>query len=103
MQTAEIVRRLRKPAFIVVNQAPVVPQRRRAPPAVKKALEALLLMRLPVIPILRAPGPATSRPSNRAARSRRSTPCTEASREMAELWDFIETFLFGRNQARAAE
>lgn len=100
IHTAEIVRRLRKPALIVVNQAPVA----RAgvePPAVKKALEALLLMRLPVIPImLRARAGYQS--ALEAGRSVEETDASaEAAREVAELWQFVETFLFGRSRDMA--
>jgi chromosome partitioning protein len=98
LQTAEIIRRLRKPALIVMNQAPV----QRAgiePPAVKKALEALLLMRLPVIPvILRArAGYQTALETGRSVEE--LEPPTEAANEVAELWSFVETFLYGRRQA----
>lgn len=98
LQTAEIIRRLRKPALIVLNQAPVA----RAgvePPAVKKALEALLLMRLPVIPmILRSrAGYQTALETGRSVEE--LEPPTEAAAEVAELWNFVETFLYGRRAA----
>jgi chromosome partitioning protein len=97
LQTAEIIRRLRKPALIVLNQAPV--QRAGVePPAVKKALEALLLMRLPVIPtILRARAAyQTALETGRSVEE--LEPPTEAASEVAELWSFVETFLYGRRQ-----
>jgi len=100
IQTAEIVRRLRKPALIVVNQAPVS-RNGVEPPAVKRALEALLLMRLPVIPILlraRA-GYQSALESGRSVEE--IDPASEATREIAELWEFVETFVFGRESAQA--
>jgi chromosome partitioning protein len=103
IQTAEIVRRLRKPAMIVVNQAPVA----RAgvePPAVKKALEALLLMRLPVIPIILRSRAAYQSALEQGRSVEETDPSSEAAREVGELWDFVETFLFGRGATpKAAE
>jgi hypothetical protein len=63
---------------------------------VKKALEALLLMRLPVIPvILRARAGYQSALETGRSVEETEQP-TEAGREIAELWEFVETFLFGR-------
>ncbi|WP_309642881.1 ParA family protein [Phenylobacterium sp.] len=100
IQTAEIVRRLRKPALIVVNQAPVS-RNGVEPPAVKRALEALLLMRLPVIPIiLRArAGYQSALESGRSVEE--IDPGSEATREISELWEFVETFVFGRESVQA--
>ena len=95
IQTSEIVRRLRKPALVVLSQAPS-PRAGVETPSVKRALEALKLLRLPVIPtILRA------RISYQAAfETGRSVeeldPPAEAGREAADLWAFVEGFLFGR-------
>jgi chromosome partitioning protein len=95
IQTAEIVRRLRKPALVVLNQAPSS----RAgveTPSVKRSLEALLLLRLPVIPtILRArAGYQSAFETGRSVEE--LDPPTEASREMGDVWSFVEGFLFGR-------
>lgn len=101
IQTASIVRRLRKPALVVINQAP--PARTGVEtPSVKRALEALLLLRLPVIPsILRAR--LTYQSALEMGRSvEELDPPTEAAREMAELWIFVEGFLFGRQKAEQA-
>lgn len=97
LQTAEIIRRLRKPALIVLNQAPV-PRAGVEPPAVKKALEALLLMRLPVIPIIlrsRA-GYQTALETGRSVEELETA--AEAAAEVGELWGFVETFLYGRRE-----
>jgi chromosome partitioning protein len=101
IQTAEIVRRLRKPTLVVLNQAPS--QRAGTEtPSVKRALEALQLLRLPAIPsILR------SRVSYQSAlETGRSVeevdPDSEAAREVAVLWQFVEGFLFGRQAASGA-
>ena len=68
VRTAEVVRRLHKPGIIVLNQAPVA-REGVEPPAVKKAQEALRLMR----PCC-APGRPISRPWNMADPPRRSNP-----------------------------
>ncbi|MBS0332964.1 MAG: ParA family protein [Proteobacteria bacterium] len=101
LQTAEIVRRLRKPALVVLNQAPS-PRGGVEAPSVKRAQEALKLLRLPVTPtILRA------RMNYQAAlESGRSAeeldPEAEAAREVGDLWGFVEGFLFGRPAPAAA-
>lgn len=95
MQTAEIVRRLRKPVLVVLNQAPS-PRAGVEAPAVKRSLEALGLMRLQVVPtILRArTGYQSAFESGRSVEE--LDPPVEAAREIAELWTFVETFVFGR-------
>lgn len=95
IQTAEIVRRLRKPSLVVLNQAPSA----RAGienPTVKRAIDALLMLRLPVIPtVLRARASYQS-----ALETGRSVeeldPPVEAAREVADLWAFVDGFIFGR-------
>ncbi|HEX3408248.1 MAG TPA: ParA family protein, partial [Caulobacteraceae bacterium] len=47
IRTAEVLRRLKKPGLIVLNQAPVS-RAGAEPPLVKKAHEALRIMRLPL-------------------------------------------------------
>jgi len=101
IQTAEIVRRLRKPALIVVNQAPVA-RNGVEPPAVKRALQALQLMRLPVIPIILRARASYQSALERGRSVEELDPPTEAAREIADLWTFVETFVFGRDAARAA-
>jgi chromosome partitioning protein len=101
IQTAEIVRRLRKPTLVVLNQAPS--QRAGAEaPAVKRALEALQLLRLPAIPsILRARMSFQS--ALETGRSVEEADAgSEAAREVAVLWEFVEGFLFGRKAASGA-
>ena len=102
IQTAEIVRRLRKPALVVLNQA-MSPRAGVEPPAVKRALEALALMRLQVIPvILRArAGYQSAFETGRSVEE--FDPPIEAGREIADLWGFIETFVFGRPSGRSLE
>jgi chromosome partitioning protein len=95
LRTAEVIRRLRKPGLIVLNQAPV-PREGVEPPAVKRAIEALRLMRLPVAPlILRARSNYQS-----VLETGRSVEemdaANPAAREVAALWGFIERLVYGR-------
>jgi len=95
IRTVDVIRRLHKPAMIVLNQAPTA-REGQEPPAVKKALEALRLMRLPVAPtILRARAAYQS-----ALECGRSVEETDvggpAAQEAAELWSFVERLAFGR-------
>ena len=95
IQTAEIVRRLRKPALVVLNQAPS-PRAGVEAPSVKRSLEALKLLRLPVVPtVLRARMAYQS--AFETGRSAEEVEASgEAGREMADLWTFVDGFLFGR-------
>jgi chromosome partitioning protein len=92
IQTGEIVRRLRKPVLALLNQAP-------SSRAGKRALEALRVLRLPVAPVtLRARASYQS-----ALETGRSVeeldPPTEAGLEVADLWNFVEAFVYGRRSA----
>jgi len=100
LQTAQILRSLRKPGLIVLNQAPV-PRGGVEPPAVKRALSALRLMQLPVVPIvLRARAVyQTSLASGRSVEELDAG--NPAADEVARLWGYIEHFAFGRASAVA--
>jgi chromosome partitioning protein len=92
IQTVDVVRRLRKPAMIVVNQAPPARGGVEAP-AVKRALKALAILRLPVAPtILRAR--AIYQTALESGRSAEETDDRVAAREIAALWTFVERFAF---------
>lgn len=92
VHTVETVRRLRKPAMIVVNQAPH-PRGGVEAPAVKRALQALALMRLPVVPaVLRSR--AVYQTILETGRSAEEGEDPAAAEEVAQLWGFIERFLF---------
>lgn len=101
IQTSEIVRRLRKPALVVLSQAPS-PRAGVETPSVKRALDALKLLRLPVVPtILR--GRISYQAAFETGRSvEELDPPAEAGREVADLWGFVEGFLFGRHAAERA-
>jgi chromosome partitioning protein len=101
VRTVEIVRRLRKPALILLNQAAVA-REGVEPPSVVRALKALEVMRLPVVPaIIRARQAYQSAlETGRSVEELGADPA--AAREMGELWAFVERFAFGRC-AREAE
>lgn len=101
LQTARILRSLRKPGLILLSQAPV-PRSGAEAPAVKRALDALRLMQLPVAPvILRARANyQTTLASGRSVEE--LAPGNPAAEEIAQLWAYIERFAFGGRGAAAA-
>jgi chromosome partitioning protein len=101
VRTIDIVRRLRKPALVVVNQAPVA-RDGVEPPVVKRALRALGLMRLMIAPtILRSR--SIYQTALETGRSAEEALDPIAAKEVADLWGFIEHFAFGpRAQAPMA-
>jgi chromosome partitioning protein len=98
IRTADVLRRLKKPGVIVLNQAPV--QRNGAePPLVKKAHEALRLMRLTVAPaILRSR--AAYQQAMETGCSAEELGASPAAHEVAELWAFVERLTFGAQTER---
>lgn len=93
IRTSDVLRRLKKPGVIVLNQAPVS-RAGAEPPLVKKAQEALRLMRLPVAPtILR--GRAAYQQAMERGRSVEELGASPAGEEIAALWAFVERLAFG--------
>ena len=99
-RTVEIVRRLRKPAMMVMNQAPVA-REGIEPPAVAKALRALELMRLPVAPAIIRARQAWQSALETGRSVEEMFPGTPAARECAELVAFVERFALGAQERRA--
>jgi chromosome partitioning protein len=97
IQTAQILRELRKPGIILLNQAPVT-RGGIEPPAVVRAKEALQLMRLPVTPVILRSRVAyqTALASGRSAEE--LEPNGAASRDMQALWAYIEHFALGQRK-----
>ena len=87
-RTLTMVRRLRKPSTVVVNQA--APQRGGLEsPLVKRALRALEFMRAPVAPtIVRAR--SIYQTSLETGRSAEEMGDPAAAKEIAALWEFID-------------
>src|SRR5580704_17214442 len=93
IRTADVLRRLRRPGLIVLNQAPVS-RAGTEPPLVKKAHEALRLMRLPVAPtILRSRG--VYQQALESGCSAEELGPSPASQEVADLWAFVARLTFG--------
>jgi chromosome partitioning protein len=101
IQTAQILRSVRKPGLILLNQAPVA-RGGVEPPQVKRALEALQLMRLPVAPVIIRSRLLyqTALASGRSAEE--LEPSGPASQDMAATWRFIERFALGEPRRRSA-
>lgn len=95
VHTAQVLKKLRKPALVVMNQAPVA-RDGQEPPAVRKAREVLRLMRLPVVPvILRARASyQTTVESGRSAIELAGGGA--GAYELSEIWSYIERFAFPR-------
>jgi chromosome partitioning protein len=99
IRTADVLRRLKKPGMIVLNQAPVS-RAGTEPPLVKKAHEALRLMRLPVAPtILRSRG--VYQQALESGCSAEELGPSPAAQEVGELWTFVERLTFGAAAAAA--
>jgi chromosome partitioning protein len=93
-RTFSIVRRLGKPSTVVVNQAPVARESVEAP-LVKRALRALDYMQAPVAPVILRSRSVYQTALERG-RSAEEMSDRAAAREMAALWDFIETRIAAR-------
>ncbi len=100
VRTIDIVRRLRKPSIVVLNQAPVA-RDGVEPPVVKRALKALEFMRLVVAPtILRSRAVYQTALEN--GRSAEESLDPIAAKEVGELWAFIERFAFASRERQPA-
>ena len=93
VRTSDIIRRLRKPGLVVLNQAPVARGAAEAP-AVSRAIEALRLLRLPVAPVVIRSRQAyqTVVESGRSAEELANEPI--AALEMGRFCDFVDRFAF---------
>ena len=99
-RSIELLRQFDKPGLIVLNQAPV-PRGGVEPPAVKRALEALRLMQLPVAPVVlraRALYQTTLATGQSVEELASGNPAAD---EIAGLWDYIERFAFGTRRSSA--
>jgi chromosome partitioning protein len=94
IRTSDVLRRLHKPGVIVLNQAPVS-RSGAEPPLVKKAHEALRMMRLPVAPaILRARSAYQSALELGCSAEEVNAP-NPAAQEVADLWAYVERLTYG--------
>ena len=100
LQTAQILRRLRRPGLILLNQAPVT-REGVEPPAVKRALDALRLMQLPVVPVILR-SRAAYQTSLALGRSVEELGPGPAADEVARLWAYLERFALGSGRSTVA-
>ena len=96
IRTADVMRRLHKPGLIVLNQAPVS-RAGEEPPLVRKAHEALRMMRLPVAPTILRARAAYQSALETGCSAEEIGPATPAADEVAKLWSFVERLAFGRS------
>lgn len=93
-RTSSIIRQLRRPGLVVLNQAPT-PREAVEPPIVRRAIEALGLLRMPIAPVVIRSRAAyqTVLESGRSAEEIGAE--TLAAQEMRDLCAFIDRFVFG--------
>jgi chromosome partitioning protein len=104
VRTLDVVRRLKKWAVVVVNQAPVA-RDGVEPPVVKRALRALDYMQLHIAPTLLR-SRAVYQTALETGRSAEEAADATAAREVADLWTYIERLAYAprdTEQAAAAE
>jgi chromosome partitioning protein len=94
IRTVEVLRRLRRPGVIVLNQAPVS-RAGAEPPLVKKAHEALRLMRLPVAPTILRARAAYQSALETGASAEETQPDSIAAQEVGDLWAYVARLVFG--------
>lgn len=99
--TADIIRRLRKPGLVVLNQAPAA-REAIEPPMVKRSIEALRLLRLPVAPVVVRSRAAyqTVLEAGGSVEEQASDPT--AAQEMAAFCAFVDRFAFGERRIETA-
>ena len=98
VRTSDIVRQLRKPGLIVLNQA-AAPRENIEPPMVKRAIEALGLLRLPVAPVvIRSRAVYQSVLESGCSAEERAVDVI-AAQEMAAFCGFVERFAFGARRS----
>jgi chromosome partitioning protein len=100
VHTTTIIRQLRRPGLVVMNQAPVS-RENIEPPVVKRAIEALTLLRMPIAPaVVRAR--AAYQSVLEAGRSVEELKAEMAATlEMKELCAYIDRFVFGGGRQSA--
>lgn len=100
-RTLEIVRRLRKPAVVVLNQAPV-PREGVEAPVVRRAMRALEFMRLPIAPVVLR-SRSIYQTALETGRSAEEMLDETASHEVAALWDYVAQLALGVRESTPAE
>jgi chromosome partitioning protein len=94
VRTSDIIRRLRKPGLVVLNQAPSARGDSESP-AVARAIEALRLLKLPVAPTIIRTRAAYQTVVEQGQSTEELTGDAVAAREMRAFCDFVHRFVFG--------
>jgi chromosome partitioning protein len=94
LRTLKVIRHLHKRAMVVLNQAP--PRRSGIePPAVRKAQDALRLLRLPISPAILRTRAAYQSALERGYSVEEQVGDTAAAAEINDLWSSVEQAAFG--------
>jgi chromosome partitioning protein len=99
VRTSDIIRRLRKPGLVVLNQAPVT-RENVEPPVVKRSIDALRLLRLPIAPVVVRARAAYQTVLESGCSVEELPGETTAAQEMGAFCDFVQRFAFGERQVR---
>ena len=89
VRTLRVIRHLRKKALVVLNQAPA-PRAGREPPAVRRAQEALQLLRLPASASILRTRAAYQSALERGYSVEEQALDVSAAAEVAELWKSVQ-------------
>ncbi len=100
VRTSAIIREQRKPGMIVLNQAPTARENVEAP-IVRRSIEALKLLRLPLAPVIIRSRTAyqTALESGRSVEETAQDPV--AAQEISALCAYVDRFLFGEKRPAA--
>ena len=93
VNTSRVIRQLGKPGLIVLNQAPV-PRGGVEPPQVKRTLEAVQLLRLPVAPTVLRHRAIHQRSMELGRSAEELEPQSPGGREVSLLCDFIADYVW---------
>jgi chromosome partitioning protein len=97
VRTAEVLRRLQKPGLVILNQAPSA-RDGMEPPAVRKALRALSVLGLPIVPVVLRARAAYQTALETGRSAIEVDPASPAAVELRALWRFMEQLAFSQHQ-----
>jgi len=92
--TVDIVRQLRKPGLVALNQAPVA-REHVEPPMVKRSIKALRLLKLPVVPTVLRSRVAYQAVLESGRSAEEMVSEVVAAQEMQAFCTYVERFTFG--------
>lgn len=95
VRTVEILHRLGRPGLIVLNQAPFS-RTGAEPPLVRKALDALKLLHVPIAPVTIRARMAYQEALSAGMSVEELSPPTPATAEIEQLWSVVQDRLAGR-------